>query len=112
MQYDVHGDRIESSDPYGSKYSPYQNQTPYDQIYKKTTKEDRSKEAEKLAREALSYGVVGIFTLGLLFGPWAIVKAVKARKMRGNSTAGFITGILAIIVNISIISYVAFLFTV
>lgn len=98
--------------PYGSRYSPYQDQTNYEKIYKKTTAESRIQEGEKLAREAWEYGLVGIFTVGLLFGPWAIMKAVKAKKKRVNAAAGFVTGILAIISNICILSYIAFLFSI
>jgi hypothetical protein len=110
MSYDASS--TSSNSPYGSKYSPYQNQNPYDKIYKKSTKEDRIQEAEKMAREAWEYGIVGIFTVGLLFGPWAIIKAIKARKMRANATAGFVTGALAIIANICVLGYVAFLFSI
>lgn len=101
-----------STNTYGSKYSPYQDQTDYEKIYKKTTAESRIQEGEKLAREAWEYGVVGIFTVGILFGPWAIMKSLKAKKKRVNATAGFVTGIIAIIVNVCILGYVGFLFSV
>lgn len=101
-----------SRNAYGSKYSPYQNQTPYDKIYKKTTKESRIQEAEALARESWEYGVVGIFTIGVIFGPWAIIKAIRATRLGAGAAAGFITGAVAIIANIAIISYIVFLFSI
>ena len=111
MSYDTSGTQ-HNPDTYGSKYSPYQNQNPYDKIYSKTTKESHLQEAEKLAREAWEYGIVGIFTFGVLFGPWAIIKAMKATKMRANATAGFVTGGIAIIANIAVLSYIAFLISI
>lgn len=100
-----------NSDPsiYGSKFSPYKDQTSFDKIYHKKGPSPKTQEGERLAQEALIYGVVGIFTFGLLLGPWAIVKAVKAKRCRVNATPGFIAGILAIIANLSILSYLAFL---
>lgn len=100
-----------NSDPsiYGSKFSPYKDQTSFDKIYHKKGTSPKTQEGERLAQDALVYGVVGIFTFGLLFGPWAIAKAIKAKKCRVNATPGFIAGILAIGANISILSYLVFL---
>jgi hypothetical protein len=102
-----------NSDPsiYGSKFSPYKDQTSFDKIYHKKGPSARTREGEILAHDALVYGVVGIFTFGLLLGPWAIVKALKAKRCRVNATPGFIAGILAIGANISILSYLGFLFS-
>lgn len=97
---------------YGSKYSPYADQTSFDKIYHKQGPSPLLLEGEKLAHEAVIYGVVGIFTFGILFGPWAIMKAAKAKKCRVNATAGLITGIIAILVNLSVLSYLGFLVSV
>lgn len=101
-----------SPSPYGSKYSPYQDQTSYDKIYKKAAPVSRTQEGERLAREAWEYGLVGIFTLGLLFGPWAIYKAYKATRLRVSAIVGFIMGSMAIMANLAVIYYIVFLFSI
>ncbi len=60
----------------------------------------------KQAKEALTYGIIGLFCFGVILGPIAISKALKARKMMeanprlsggGMATAGLILGILALV---------------
>jgi uncharacterized protein DUF4190 len=60
----------------------------------------------KEANEALTYGIVGMFCFGIVLGPVAISKALKAKKMismnprlagSGKATAGLVLGILALV---------------
>ena len=60
----------------------------------------------KEATEALTYGIIGLFCFGIVLGPVAISKALKARKMiamnprlagSGKATAGLILGTLALV---------------
>ncbi len=58
----------------------------------------------KEAKDALTYAIVGLFCFGIILGPVAISKAVKAKKLiqenprlegAGKATAAIIIGILA-----------------
>ncbi len=60
----------------------------------------------KEAGEALTYSIVGLFCFGIILGPIAISKALKAKKMMalnprltgsGKATAGLIIGIIALV---------------
>jgi len=60
----------------------------------------------KEAGEALTYSIVGLFCFGIVLGPVAISKALKAKKMMalnprltgsGKATAGLIIGIIALV---------------
>jgi hypothetical protein len=60
----------------------------------------------KEATEALTYGIIGLFCFGIVLGPVAISKALKAKKMMamnprlagsGKATAGLILGIIALV---------------
>jgi hypothetical protein len=60
----------------------------------------------KEASNALTYAIVGIFCFGIILGPIAIVKALKAKKIletnpqltgSGKATAALIIGIVVVI---------------
>ncbi len=60
----------------------------------------------KEATEALTYGIIGLFCFGIVLGPVAISKALKAKKMiamnpqlagSGKATAGLVLGIIALV---------------
>lgn len=60
----------------------------------------------KEAGEALKYAIIGIFCFGIILGPVAISKALKAKKMieknpdltgSGKATAALIIGIIVVI---------------
>lgn len=48
------------------------------------------------ARDALLFGIVGIFVLGILFGPLALSQAKKAEAYGADATAGKVLGWVAI----------------
>ncbi len=61
------------------------------------------------AKNALILAIVSIFCLGVILGPWAIAKAVKAKKMiaenpslsgNGKATAAIIIGTIATILTL------------
>lgn len=49
-------------------------------------------EAKKAKRDALLFGIVGLFFLGIVCGPLAIAQAKKAEKLGERATAGKILG--------------------
>ena len=58
------------------------------------------------ANEALKYAIIGIFCFGIILGPIAISKALKARKMiamnprlagSGKATAAIVIGSIALV---------------
>jgi hypothetical protein len=60
----------------------------------------------KEAGEALTYAIIGIFCFGIFLEPFAISKAIKARKMinlnprltgSGKATAALIIGIVSLV---------------
>ncbi len=60
----------------------------------------------KEAKEALIYSIIGLFCFGIILGPIAINKALKAKKMiamnprlsgSGQATAGLIIGIVGLV---------------
>ncbi len=60
----------------------------------------------KEANEAMWYAIIGLFCFGIILGPLAISKALKARKMislnprltgSGKATAGLVIGIVALV---------------
>ncbi len=60
----------------------------------------------KEAKDALTYALIGIFCFGVILGPVAISKAVKAKKLinanprlggSGMATAGMVIGILDLV---------------
>lgn len=63
----------------------------------------------KEATESLVYAIIGLFCCGIIFGPVAISKALKAKKMMemnprlsgsGKATAGLVIGIIAAVLHV------------
>jgi hypothetical protein len=49
-------------------------------------------EGKKVAETALLFGILGLFVLGFVFGPLAIINANKAERMGFPATAGKVLG--------------------
>ena len=57
-------------------------------------------EGQKAAQASLIFGIVGIFILGIVFGPLAIVKAKFAEQRNVPATAGKVLGWISTIFGI------------
>ncbi len=75
-------------------------------VSKQPVIEGRRKPCE-LAGESLKYGIIGLFCFGIILGPMAISKGLKAKKLiakdpnldgEGKATAGVILGIIATVI--------------
>jgi uncharacterized Tic20 family protein len=51
-----------------------------------------SEEGAKAAQLSLIFGIVGLFALGLVFGPLALIQARKAERHNTPATAGKVLG--------------------
>jgi uncharacterized Tic20 family protein len=49
-------------------------------------------EGQKHAQMSLVFGIIGLFVLGIVLGPLAIVQAGKAEKLGQQATAGKVLG--------------------
>lgn len=49
-------------------------------------------EGQKAGQASLIFGILGLFFLGIVFGPLAIVKAKKAEQLNIPATAGKVLG--------------------
>lgn len=65
-------------------------------------------QGEKYAQTSLIFGIVGLFLLGIVFGPLAIVNANKAEKLHVAATGGKVLGWIDTI--LSVLGIVIFLF--
>lgn len=52
-------------------------------------------EGKKVAETSLLFGILGLFVLGFVFGPLAIINANKAERMGFPATAGKVLGWIA-----------------
>lgn len=92
---------------YSIPYQPqntYPPQTPYPQpqSYPPYYQQEMAMQAaaNEAANNALVYGIICIFTFGLLFGILAVVQGNKANKfgyIGGKATAGIVLGIIGIV---------------
>ncbi len=57
-------------------------------------------EADKSAQLSLVFGIIGLFILGIVFGPLALVQANKAERMGAAATAGKVLGWIATIIGV------------
>ena len=62
-----------------------------------------SDEGAKLAKQSWIYALVGFFLFGIILGPVAIFKAVKAKGMGADATLGMVFGIIT-----TVLSYIVF----
>jgi uncharacterized Tic20 family protein len=62
-----------------------------------------SEEGSKAAQLSLIFGIVGLFVLGLLFGPLAILQAKKAERHNTPATAGKVLGWISTILSVVLI---------
>lgn len=92
--------------PYSAPQQPYNNSA-YPPMHA-TGYSPENLEAKKAGETALIFGIVGLFILGLVFGPLAIINANKAERMGHPATAGKVLGWLSTI--LSALGVVAFLF--
>jgi hypothetical protein len=93
-----------------SQQQGYNNQ-PYQHANYPTFQQNNSMEymqGEKYKEKSLIFGIVGIFFLGVVFGPLAIINANKAEAMHHSATPGKVLGWIATIW--SAISIVIFIF--
>lgn len=68
-----------------------------------------SEEGAKHAQLALLFGVLGLFFVGIVFGPLAIVQAKKAERLGISATAGKVLGWISLIWSIlAIVLFIAF----
>ncbi len=56
------------------------------------TQSPQQVEAEKASQVSLICGILGLFFLGIILGPIAIVQATKAEKLGKAATAGKVLG--------------------
>jgi uncharacterized Tic20 family protein len=49
-------------------------------------------QGEKHAQNSLVFGIVGLFVLGVVLGPLALVQAKKAEELHVSATAGKVLG--------------------
>lgn len=49
-------------------------------------------DGQKAAQTSLIFGIIGLFLLGIVFGPLAIVNAKKAEKLNIPATGGKVLG--------------------
>lgn len=61
------------------------------------TQSPQQVEADKASQMSLIFGILGLFFLGIVFGPIAIVQANKAEKLGRAATAGKVLGWIAAI---------------
>lgn len=54
-------------------------------------------EGEKAGRVSLILGIVGLFVLGIVLGPLAIMQSRKAERLGHKATAGMVLGWIATI---------------
>ena len=52
----------------------------------------QASEAAKAKRESLIFGILGLFILGIVFGPLALARAKKAENLGERATAGKVLG--------------------
>lgn len=72
------------------------------------TKSPQQVEADKAAQLSMILGIIGLFTVGIILGPIAIVQAKKAERLGAAATVGKVTGWISTI--FGIISIIAFIF--
>ena len=64
-------------------------------------------EADKAEQMALLFGILGLFILGVVFGPLAITQANKAEKAGGDATAGKVLGWIGLILGALAVLFIA-----
>lgn len=57
-----------------------------------TMHSQQSMQGQKHAQMSLVFGIVGLFFMGIIFGPLAIIQAKKAEKFNTASTIGKVLG--------------------
>ncbi|MHA7261588.1 hypothetical protein ACX80W_00145 [Arthrobacter sp. TMN-37] len=72
-----------SQHPYEPTHAPH----PYD-----AGRAPRTVEGSKAAQASLIFGIVGLFVLGIVFGPLALLQARKAERLNTSATAGKVLG--------------------
>jgi len=77
-------------------YQPPQAQVPPTQMAYSAA----SAEADRAAQLALVFGIIGLFLLGIVFGPLAIAQASKAERMNKPAIAGKVLGWISLIFGI------------
>lgn len=56
------------------------------------TKSPQQVEADKAAQTSMILGIIGLFALGIILGPLAIMQAKKAERLGAAATVGKVTG--------------------
>jgi hypothetical protein len=73
---------------------PSQNQPTY------VTNFPQQVEADKASQLSLVFGILGLFILGIVFGPLALVQANKAEKLGSAATAGKVLGWISTVIGV------------
>lgn len=63
-------------------------------------------EGQKFKETSLIFGIIGLFVLGFVFGPLAIIHAGKAEERGHPATAGKVLGWIATIMSIGSVLFV------
>lgn len=97
-----------TNNPYGTPQSVSQNPGYHQSFHHEQSRQYM--EGSKHAQTSLVFGIIGLFFLGIVFGPLAIVQAKKAEANNVASSAGKILGwidvvfgILSIVIVIALI---------
>ncbi|WP_035780395.1 hypothetical protein [Arthrobacter sp. H14] len=87
-----------TNNPYGTPQS-----VPQHPGYHQSFQQEQSRqymEGSKHAQTSLVFGIIGLFFLGIVFGPLAIVQAKKAEALNVPSSAGKILGWIDVVFGI------------
>ena len=78
------------------QYQPHQTHVPPTQM----AYSPQSAEADRAAHLSLVFGILGLFLLGIVFGPLAISQAAKAERLNKPAVAGKVLGWISLIFGI------------
>lgn len=73
------------------------------------TKSPQQVDADKASQWSLVFGIIGLFVLGIVFGPLALVQANKAEKLGAAATAGKVLGWIATIIGVLGLIWIIFI---
>ncbi|MFD1214000.1 hypothetical protein ACFQ36_18345 [Arthrobacter sp. GCM10027362] len=80
--------------------SQYQQQTPPQPYPMQMMQSPEMMQGQKHAQTSLIFGILGLFVLGIVFGPLAISQANKAERLHQAATAGKVLGWISLIFGI------------
>lgn len=102
---DYRGAQVPPAGP-AAAYPSYQQPYLGQQQYPPHSPSDyRTVEAEKAAKSATAFGIIGIFIAGIIFGPLAIAKAKFAEENGVPATTGKVLGWISTIFAVIVILF-------